>query len=222
MNISVYRQSPLAISIEERRKRDRERKRLARLNPEVRERNRATDRKYRKSLKNNPDRVLADRVYHTNYMTTWRKNNPQKNLDMSRRSTGTEKRIEYQRMYFQANKERLKEQRRKYYLDNRDYFLQKSNEWYVRNKENRAILMQTKRRVVLEHYGGICTCCGESTTQFLAIHHSNNDGYLERKTRKINVFDYLISNNFPEGFEILCHNCNLASAFYGVCPHREC
>ena len=32
---------------------------------------------------------------------------------------------------------------------------------------------------------------------------------------------WIIKNNFPEGFKILCHNCNSAIAVYGKCPHKK-
>ena len=30
-----------------------------------------------------------------------------------------------------------------------------------------------------------------------------------------------IKNNFPKGFQILCHNCNIAKGHYGKCPHEK-
>jgi hypothetical protein len=28
-------------------------------------------------------------------------------------------------------------------------------------------------------------------------------------------------NEFPDGFQVLCHNCNLAKGYYGECPHNS-
>lgn len=154
-------------------------------------------------------------------MRDYRQKNPQKALDQYRKDNNTEKRKEYQRTYFQINKERLRDRKKQYYLNNKDYFNEKARRNYQSNKSKLMLKWQIKRRLVLEHYGNRCNCCNESTLQFLAIDHINNDGYLERKSRTINIFDYLIRNNYPEGFQVLCHNCNLAKEFYGECPHKQ-
>ena len=40
--------------------------------------------------------------------------------------------------------------------------------------------------------------------------------------RKANALNqWLITNNFPMGFQILCWNCNVAKGILGVCPHQE-
>ena len=35
------------------------------------------------------------------------------------------------------------------------------------------------------------------------------------------LLKWIIKNNFPKGFQILCHNCNSAKAVYGKCPHEK-
>lgn len=78
------------------------------------------------------------------------------------------------------------------------------------------------RTEILTAYGGKCKCCGESTYEFLAIDHINNDGAEHRRKLGSNsVYSWLKKNRYPEGFQILCHNCNVAKAFYGGCPHRR-
>ena len=32
---------------------------------------------------------------------------------------------------------------------------------------------------------------------------------------------WLIKNNFPEGYQILCYNCNTVKARYGQCIHER-
>lgn len=32
---------------------------------------------------------------------------------------------------------------------------------------------------------------------------------------------WLKTNGYPDGFQTLCHNCNMAKGFYGICPHKE-
>lgn len=79
------------------------------------------------------------------------------------------------------------------------------------------------RRQVLFHYsGGVpqCSCCGESELVFLAVDHVNNDGNIHRKRIKQNLCQWLVLNGFPDGFQILCFNCNMAKHLLGVCPHQ--
>lgn len=81
-----------------------------------------------------------------------------------------------------------------------------------------------RRRSVLDHYGGKCACCGESHYEFLAIDHVNGGGLKHRKSLKHQstcMAAWLIRNGLPEGFRVLCHNCNNARGFYGYCPHER-
>lgn len=95
-----------------------------------------------------------------------------------------------------------------------------------REKHRVAIRAQSNaffRRVreeVLAHYGGKCACCGEDKYEFLAIDHINGGGSKHRAEVKYRMDYWLWKNHFPEGFRILCHNCNMALGRYGYCPHR--
>jgi RecB family exonuclease len=77
------------------------------------------------------------------------------------------------------------------------------------------------RQRVLDHYGRICACCGETREAFLAIDHVDNDGAEHR--RKIGgggnaIYLWLEKNGFPDRFQTLCQNCNWAKS-RGGCPH---
>lgn len=54
-----------------------------------------------------------------------------------------------------------------------------------------------------------CAKCGENHIEFLAIDHLNNNGTKERREHKGNFMKRLVSSGFPEGYQILCHNCNI-------------
>lgn len=81
-------------------------------------------------------------------------------------------------------------------------------------------------------YGGyVCKCCGETTPQFLTVDHVNNDGAefrrreFPRKSQSNGAghwtYAWLVKHNFPEGFQILCMNCNYGKRMnHGVCPHQ--
>ena len=77
-----------------------------------------------------------------------------------------------------------------------------------------------------------CWCCEESHIEFLAIDHIAGRKQMdsELKLVKLGYSSHLISqrlvgwitrNNFPEGFRVLCQNCNSAIAVYGKCPHKK-
>ena len=107
-------------------------------------------------------------------------------------------------------------------------------DYYKKNKYNiisRAKEANVKRRViVLNQYGGNppkCACCGEKEYKFLSIDHINGGGNKHRKEMGLkdgkggSIYCWLIQNNFPKGFQVLCHNCNMAKGFYGKCPHGK-
>jgi hypothetical protein len=74
-------------------------------------------------------------------------------------------------------------------------------------------------------YGGPhCSCCGEHRVEFLTIDHVNGGGAEHRReigksTRQLHL--WLKRNNYPEGFRILCVNCNFSIGIRGYCPHEK-
>jgi hypothetical protein len=76
---------------------------------------------------------------------------------------------------------------------------------------------------VFAAYGGYhCACCGEPEPVFLEIDHINNDGAAHRKLLKgggRHLYNWLRTNKYPPGFQVLCANCNRAKRF-GICPHQ--
>jgi len=106
-----------------------------------------------------------------------------------------------------------------------------SKKWIVSNYEkNKEVHKKNREKVrfgCLTAYGGNppkCACCGESHIHFLCIDHINNDGAEQRRNglprAGVGLYQYLKKNNYPSGFQILCHNCNCAKGFYGICPHK--
>lgn len=111
-----------------------------------------------------------------------------------------------------------------YYRENVEKYRLKER---TRKKSLGESLLSMKRKnrrdvrlAVINGYGGKCACCDESQYEFLAIDHVNNDGFIQRKT--IDSYSLLLlirRNNFPKEYQVLCHNCNMAKAFHGACPH---
>ncbi len=75
---------------------------------------------------------------------------------------------------------------------------------------------------VIQHYGGKCACCGMKPLKFLAIDHINGGGNKHRKKLggAYNFYLWLVRENFPKGFQVLCHNCNMATRYGATCPHK--
>lgn len=81
---------------------------------------------------------------------------------------------------------------------------------------------QKLRQRLLDAYGNKCACCGEKEEKFLVVDHKYNDGYLERKKYpNTQMWRFIIKQNFPSRYQLLCYNCNMAKAFYGGCPHKN-
>lgn len=70
-----------------------------------------------------------------------------------------------------------------------------------------------------------CACCGDSHIEFLAIDHVKSNGNEHRRSignkGGYSFYLWLKRNYWPDGFQVLCHNCNQAKAAYGECPHRR-
>jgi|SRR3990167_901244 len=66
---------------------------------------------------------------------------------------------------------------------------------------------------VFEHYGGACVHCGITDPDVLTIDHIAQNGAEHRKSmsggRKNSMASWLRSNGYPEGFRLLCYNCNI-------------
>jgi hypothetical protein len=69
-----------------------------------------------------------------------------------------------------------------------------------------------------------CQCCGETHIEFLTIDHINGGGGKHRRElgkSSGRVFRWLRNNGYPEGFRVLCINCNWSRGLYGYCPHEQ-
>lgn len=80
-----------------------------------------------------------------------------------------------------------------------------------------------QRAAAIAAYGGRCACCGESEPAFLTIDHVNRDGASHRREMgtSVRIEEWLAKHGYPEGFQVLCWNCNLGRERNdGVCPHE--
>ncbi len=80
------------------------------------------------------------------------------------------------------------------------------------------------KELIIGVYGGRCACCGEDRIEFLCVDHINVGGNKHRESlgkRGRHIYYWLRDNNYPDGFRVLCHNCNFSLGAYGYCPHKE-
>jgi hypothetical protein len=78
------------------------------------------------------------------------------------------------------------------------------------------------RQELLARLGNACRCCGERTPEFMTLDHVQNDGYLERMTVSPSTMYLRILKSavVDRRYQLLCWNCNMAKAKYGLCPHQ--
>lgn len=86
--------------------------------------------------------------------------------------------------------------------------------------QRRAERRREVREEVMAAYGGVCVCCGESRLVFLTIDHEARYAGVGPKTGNP-LYMWLKAQGFPEGFRVLCHNCNFAMGLFGYCPHGD-
>lgn len=151
----------------------------------------------------------------------------QKEYDQKFHKAYYQKTKEYQKekskLYRQKHKEQLKEYAKKWYQKHRKESNEYGKKWSKENRANRkfsvfAIYSEGQPR---------CVCCGETVIEFLSIDHINNNAPEQKRQFKTegraysHLYKWLIDNNFPEGYQVLCMNCNFAKGKYGYCPHND-
>jgi len=79
--------------------------------------------------------------------------------------------------------------------------------YYKEESKNKNLKLKLK---IINHYSdnGTCEKCGFRDWRALSIDHIAGNGAEHRKTIPGNkLYRWLIKNNFPAGFQILCMNC---------------
>jgi hypothetical protein len=97
----------------------------------------------------------------------------------------------------------------------------------AKNKQSREYYARCKAAALAYYSNGsmrcACRSCPETMQEFLTIDHVNNDGAEHRKKNPaaISLAPWLVSHGFPEGYQVLCFNCNIAKGINGRCPHEQ-
>ncbi len=125
-----------------------------------------------------------------------------------------EQQLAHQRKWYHTHKQQAREHNKKYRLEHKEHV-----------KEYRKMINAKVKREVLGHYSSdrmSCACCGEGHIEFLSIDHINNDGAQQRKAfvGARSIYWWLKAREFPNGYRVLCYNCNLSLGHHGYCPHQ--
>ena len=127
-----------------------------------------------------------------------------------------------------------KEQKRKwwqrYYQAHKEEYKQRFDSYRAENKEKvRRATRQSEHRLkveVLTHYSNsklACVICGESRLACLSIDHINGGGSQHRrelKKRSQGFYRWLRNENYPEGYQTLCMNCQFIKKIENEEQHR--
>lgn len=140
---------------------------------------------------------------------------------------------EYHRKWRKENKEKVKEiinrynkkHPKKVKLHQKNWRQKKSNynkKWFEKNINYKDYHKKWGYKLKLEvfiHYSynpPRCVICGFNDIRALALDHINNDGAKQRRSLKTGkkisgrgIYALLKKQGYPEGFQILCANCNM-------------
>jgi hypothetical protein len=132
------------------------------------------------------------------------------------RQTHKEKAKEYGAQYYQAHKSEMVEYRKIYgqnhKLEARERcrkYAQTHKVEEVKRHHQYHILLKAE---VLTHYGNgklACVRCSFGDIRALSIDHINGGGHKHKieLVRGRNIYNWLKNNNYPEGYQTLCGNC---------------
>jgi hypothetical protein len=141
-----------------------------------------------------------------------------------------QKRKEYTKIFNETHKEYNRKRAEKYRNEHKDEINTRRR---ARNAKfgNKQVEYSKKLKLkVMTHYcNGIpyCMCpkCDETIFEFLSIDHMNGHGTEHRKeigNYGMAIYRWLKKNGFPDGYQVLCMNCNWSRSHNkGICPHEK-
>jgi len=134
----------------------------------------------------------------------------------------------YQRWYYEEHRDQTAACGKRHYKEHQEQVIARSRKYREEHREQvRAQQREHWRQLrleVLNRYapdGLQCACCGEGHVEFLCIDHINGQGNQHRKSIKSDLYNWLKKHGFPDGFRVLCLNCNGSLGHYGYCPHKS-
>ena len=144
--------------------------------------------------------------------------------------------------YNEANKDKIRAQVKAYSEKNKD----KRKAYREANKDKKKAYNEANKdkikaqqkayRIaskidVFSHYSKkisnsdipICSCCGYNDIRFLNLDHIKSRKNIPQKEKKLNgirLWKYIKSQGYPDGYQVMCFNCNIAKGNRKYCPHQ--
>jgi hypothetical protein len=141
----------------------------------------------------------------------------------------------FSKKYREKNKDEIKVKKHIYYENNKDATIKRVNSYIENNREQYRIYGKISRirikKEVFSHYCGsdniCCKFCGETELCVLSIDHIDGNGAEHRrklgKSRNYGgsrFYFWIKKNNFPEGFQVLCMNCQYKKRMQEMKPEN--
>jgi len=138
-----------------------------------------------------------------------------------------EYKLKKQKEYNSNHLDEISKRMKQYYRDNKEKKSQYDREYRKKNRERlneyrRKYLKKIRREVISYYSNGKfeCVYCGEKHYEFLTIDHIHNNGSEHRKNMKSsNIYLELKKERYPNGYRVLCYNCNISKGLYGYSPY---
>lgn len=97
-----------------------------------------------------------------------------------------------------------------------------SNNYKARWAREKSI--KQKKQVLSNYSNGniVCKCCGFDNILALGLDHIKGKkahGHSKRMT-STRLYNYLIKEKFPSGYQVFCYNCNGGKGQKSACPHE--
>jgi len=87
----------------------------------------------------------------------------------------------------------------------------KTNYSSRKSRETQVDYHKTRMMVLCHYSDGVpkCANCGVEDERVLTLDHLNNDGNKHRREMgQLSAIYWIVKNNYPPIFQVLCHNCN--------------
>ena len=117
-------------------------------------------------------------------------------------------------------KQKAKERRKVYYWAHREAEAERQRNWFWKPYHQRE-RQQLIKTAVLMHYSNpigstVCNNCGEQDIEVLCLDHVKGGGNKHRRIIGSAYYDWIIKTGYPEGYQVLCYNCNIRKRRFDV------
>ena len=114
-----------------------------------------------------------------------------------------------------------------YHIAHRDDIRERKKRWWVKNGKQVVAHVQSTKYAsarksrenlknavinVLTNGEGTCRHCGQGDIDVLCIDHMDGGGLKHRAALRLlfpSILHWLVKNDYPAGYQVLCSNCNL-------------